>query len=158
MGDILQDIPDEDVPLLRNLYKDHQNEAPYVYSLLNTYMVWKNKKPNLNCISLFGVNDDWLKTGTFILLFEYACNNSLVIYTLEDDCQTLIKSLTQTTRIDWEKRTIWSPVMAIHIPVVYNILRELDKWPRKITTDKMWMLDREKALQLEIQYSKFNAW
>lgn len=68
--DVLQEIPDEDLPKLSDLYRDHQNEAPHVFSLLNTCITWKNKKPNSNYLTFFGTNGDWLLTGSFILLMQ----------------------------------------------------------------------------------------
>lgn len=68
--DILQEISDECLPLLRDLYENQQTTAPQVYSLLNTGISWKKKKPNSNYLTFFSVNGDWLKTGTFILLMQ----------------------------------------------------------------------------------------
>lgn len=68
--DILQEIPDEDLPKLSNLYRDHQKEAPHVFSLINTCIAWKKKKPNSNYVTFFGVEGDWLESGRFILLMQ----------------------------------------------------------------------------------------
>lgn len=68
--DILEDIPDEDLPLLSALYRNYQTEAPQVYSLLNTCVAWKKKQLNSHYLTLFGVNGDWLKSGTFVLLLQ----------------------------------------------------------------------------------------
>lgn len=68
--DILQEIPDEDLPLLCELYKDRRKTAPQVYSLLMTCIAWKRKKPDSNYMTVYGLNNDWLKTGTFIMLMQ----------------------------------------------------------------------------------------
>lgn len=68
--DSLQDIPDVDLPLLKKLYEKHQIRAPHVYNLFQICIDWKAKKKSVSNLYFYGVNSDWLETGTFILVFE----------------------------------------------------------------------------------------
>lgn len=65
---ILQKIPDEDLQPLVDLYANHQSEAYHIFTLLSTCTAWKKKKPSTDVIQFFGINNDWLKTGTFVIL------------------------------------------------------------------------------------------
>ncbi|KRT79037.1 hypothetical protein AMK59_8424 [Oryctes borbonicus] len=148
--DILQEISDGDLPLLSKLYANHQNEAPHVYSLLNTCIVWKKKKPNSNYLTFFGVNGDWLESGTFILLMQYACYD-LFIFTLERDCKTLFESLTRTKTIDYTKRIIWYAIADRHTSTVVDALKELKPSFYQPIPGAFWVIEREKALQFKIE-------
>lgn len=68
--DSLQDIPDTDLPLLKKLYEKYQNTAPHVFNLFQICIDWKLKKKSDGNLYFYGVDNDWLETGTFILVFE----------------------------------------------------------------------------------------
>lgn len=68
--DILREIPDNDLLVLADLYQNFQSEAPHVYNLLKIGIGWKRKRRNPDNITFYGIDNDWLKSGTFILLME----------------------------------------------------------------------------------------
>ncbi|KAI4466452.1 hypothetical protein MML48_3g00020025 [Holotrichia oblita] len=148
--DILQEIPDGDLPKLSQMYKDHQKEAPHIFSLLNTCIAWKKKKPNSNYVTFFGVNSDWLESGRFILLMQYACYD-LFIYTLEGNGQVLFEALTQTKKIDWTKRMVVYAVNGKYASTVFDVLDETRPSNYIPLLGWFWVIDREKALQFEIK-------
>lgn len=76
--DILQELTLEDIELLSQKYSSFQREAPHVCSLLKTQILWKRRKPDLRGLTFFGVKNNWLESGTFILLSEV----SLIIFVL----------------------------------------------------------------------------
>lgn len=69
--DILVKIPDDELPELRDFYKDFKL-APHVYSTLNTSIRWKkNFTPNEeHYLTYYAPNGDWKSDGTFILLMQ----------------------------------------------------------------------------------------
>ncbi|KAK9694194.1 protein of unknown function (DUF5645) [Popillia japonica] len=150
--DILQEIPFEDLKLLSKLYKNHQEEAPHVYSLLNTQISWKRKKPELEGLTFWGVQNNWLQTGTFIFLNECSCYD-LFVFTLEESCKTLKEALIQTKRIDWTKKLIqWFAVLNRHVPTVLEVIKELNLPLHHCTKTRLWGIEREKALEFEFKY------
>ncbi|KAI4469222.1 hypothetical protein MML48_2g00003612 [Holotrichia oblita] len=68
--DILVEISDKDLNLLADLYEKHQATAPHAYSTIRTCIEWREKKPDSNYVTVFGVQDTWLTTGTFIVLMQ----------------------------------------------------------------------------------------
>lgn len=72
--DVLQEIPDEDLPALRDLYINHQDKAPHVFNLLNICIDWKKNGTRANKIqnslTFYGTKNDWLKSGTFFVSLE----------------------------------------------------------------------------------------
>ncbi|KRT79035.1 hypothetical protein AMK59_8422, partial [Oryctes borbonicus] len=146
--DILQEIPDERLPLLANLYKTHQEQAPHAYSLLETCIKWKKQKPNSNYITVFGVEDDWLKTGTFIVLMQFSCYD-LFVYTLEQSCRTLFRGLLETKKIDWSRRVLWYGVSGRHVSLVEDFVRGLGQPNYIVVVTELTVIDRDKAMQFE---------
>ncbi|KAI4469220.1 hypothetical protein MML48_2g00003608 [Holotrichia oblita] len=147
--DVLQEIPNEDLPKLINLYKNHQKEAPHVFSLLHTCIAWKIKKPNSNYLTFFGINGDWLVSGTFILLMQYGCYDFFV-FTLGNHCQAICRALLNTEIIDWTRRMTWNAVMIEHAPTIVTVL-ELKTPCYKPISGGFWVLERERAVAFKPQ-------
>ncbi|KAK9694192.1 FR47-like protein [Popillia japonica] len=166
----MEEEDDEDLPKLSNLYRDHQKEAPHVFSLINTCIAWRKKKPNSNYVTFFGVKGDWLESGRFILLMQYSCcdifiytlegngvlfkaltQTDIFIYTLEGNGQILFKALTQTKKIEWTKQLLIYGVNGKHISTAFDVLDE--RRPGNYITVINWVfvIDKEKALTFEIE-------
>lgn len=72
--DILQEIPDSELPGLRDYYQVCPH-APYIFSFVNTSMKWKKKYPNDKYITFYAVHGDWQSDGTFIALMQVSKYN-----------------------------------------------------------------------------------
>ncbi|KAI4469223.1 hypothetical protein MML48_2g00003613 [Holotrichia oblita] len=150
--DILKEIPFEDLQLLSKLYKNHETEAPHVYSLINTQISWRRKKPELQEMTFWGVQNNWLRTGTFIFLNEDSCYD-LFVFTLEESCETLKEALIRTKRIDWTRKLIqWFAVSNKHVPTVLEVIKELKLPLHHCTETRLWAIEREKALEFQFKY------
>ncbi|GJQ65986.1 hypothetical protein Trydic_g4079 [Trypoxylus dichotomus] len=149
--DILQEIPIGDLQLLSDLYESHCAEAPHVYSLLKTQIAWKRKYPGLQGLTILGVSGDWLQTGTFVLVHQISCYD-LFVFTLEEECKTLRRALTRTKRIDWSRELIqWYAVLSRHVPMVLEVVKELNLPLDHCTETGLWVIEKAKALQFEIK-------
>lgn len=65
--DILEDISDEDLPKLAEIYEKHKDWAPYVYSTILTGIDWKKKKKG-KYMKFMSPNSCWKEDGTFFVL------------------------------------------------------------------------------------------
>lgn len=69
--DILREISNEDLLLLKNLYESYKEKVPQVYGVINSCLAWKGDVANSACFNIFRLGgDDWLKTGTFVFIWE----------------------------------------------------------------------------------------
>ncbi|GJQ79128.1 hypothetical protein Trydic_g5381 [Trypoxylus dichotomus] len=148
--DTLQEIPDDDLPLLKKLYEHHQLEAPHVYNLLQIYVEWKQKKKHNSDLRFYGLDNDWLKSGTFILLFEYSMYD-LFFYTLEENYDKLHHALTKTHRINWEKRIIWFSLSSKYTSTLLRILKQIKSPRRELLYGSLWSLEKEEALKFDLE-------
>lgn len=66
--DILQLIPHEELPELRDMYKDHMPFATYVFSFFNIALKWLRSKPEEHYMTFLAPYGDWKTDGTFIVI------------------------------------------------------------------------------------------
>lgn len=88
-GNILVQIPIEDWPKLRDLYKDRKLE-PSGFNLLQNFISWLQQDSSLkNAVKLYSLNSDW-SDGTFILQDH---KDYIYMNTLEDTQDRLLTAL-----------------------------------------------------------------
>lgn len=64
MSNKLVEIPENKWSILRDLYVERKDRAS-CYNLLQTFMNWKNKEPELN-LNIYSLNGEWESDGTFV--------------------------------------------------------------------------------------------
>ncbi|CAD7079806.1 unnamed protein product [Hermetia illucens] len=67
MADRLVDIPIQDLVTLRDFYKGDWPTYNIGYGIVDTYVRWLGKDPNIPHIRIFSLNGDW-SDGTFIII------------------------------------------------------------------------------------------
>lgn len=78
MKDILEDINEEDLVSLRDLYKEHLPETVQPYLFLQHWIRWKSTNPNVR-IEFTCPEGNW-KDGTFIAIVSVKVHFIIVIY------------------------------------------------------------------------------
>ncbi|XP_017771660.1 PREDICTED: uncharacterized protein LOC108559041 [Nicrophorus vespilloides] len=147
--DILQPISLEDLPKLRDLYKDHMPFATHVFSFFNTSMKWIKSKPEEKYMTFLAPFGDWKSDGTFIVILQSNCYD-LFMFTLDNKCEKLYKALKETKKIDWNNMIQFYFVHREHCPIIYRVIKELQLPITYDTKTDLWWLPREKALKFQI--------
>lgn len=147
--DILVEIPNEDLPNLRDLYSKQLPFATHVYSFLNTAMKWMKVSPEKSYIKIFSPNGDWRRDGTFVALLQWSCYD-LFVFTLEETCERLEHALMTTQRIDWSQVILFYAVHQNHTDTVYKVLDKLELKVEHSTKTDFWWMPKEQASQLTV--------
>jgi len=147
--DILQLIPYEDLPKLREMYKSHMPYATHVYSFFTICLKWIRKRPNESRMTFLAPYGDWKKDGTFVVILQWGCYD-LFMCTLDVTCQGLHQALVQTKRINWNNRMQFYFVHRLHCPVIYKVIKELNLHVSSDVKTDLWWIPREQALQFDI--------
>lgn len=79
-NDILQPIPDEDIPKLQELYRKQLPRNTHIYNYFASVLKWKKLRPDKNYVTLLAPHGKW-KNGTIVgihkvsieLLFLFSC-------------------------------------------------------------------------------------
>ncbi|XP_044265554.1 uncharacterized protein LOC123011912 [Tribolium madens] len=100
MTDILNEILDENLPKLADIYKKHVNWAPHVLSLVHTGIRWRKSQKYRHCIKFLSVGDSWEKDGTVVVLMEFGCYD-IFVFTLDEECTNLRQGLIQTNLLNF---------------------------------------------------------
>ncbi|KRT79036.1 hypothetical protein AMK59_8423, partial [Oryctes borbonicus] len=139
----------EDLILLKNRYEEYKLEMPQVYGVISSCIIWKKRASGPIHFKIFSVTgDDYLKSGTFIFIWEYtSCN--LFAFTLEKHCIALHKGLSQTKRIKWNEERIWFLVPHSCISIAVDITEKLELSHCKRFDAAMWILEKEESLKFD---------
>lgn len=149
--DILQDIPDEDLPKLAEIYEKHKDWAPYVYSTILTGIDWRKKRKEKYMIFM-SPNGCWKEDGTFFVLLAYH-SFDIFIFSLDDTGRNIYEGITKTKRLD-------TGDFKDRLPQSYSIHNKLYPTVVKAFKDKgkpmsieypchMYSIPREEALKFE---------
>lgn len=63
--DILEVIPNDDIPKLRKLYENDIPRTLYIYNYLSSTMLWKKRYPTEKYVTIMSPYGKW-QNGTFI--------------------------------------------------------------------------------------------
>lgn len=146
--DILQIIPDEDLPKLMEIYKDRQPEASYIYNYLGSVIRWKQLRPDKNYITIMAPHGQW-GDGTFVAIHQFHCNE-LFLFTLEKNCEKLCGALRETKRIDWTKGILLYSIYNNYFSSVLKTIKERCFDDTDHDLCGIWWLPKEKAKNFEV--------
>ncbi|XP_058818038.1 glycine-N-acyltransferase-like protein 3 [Topomyia yanbarensis] len=98
MENCLVEIPSENWPELRNLYRNNWPEHVYAYGIVNNYIRWKSSDHSDHLgVKILSLNGRWRENGTFLLFDDFE------IYFYSLDVQTVYQSLTEALcLVPWE--------------------------------------------------------
>ncbi|XP_022921158.2 uncharacterized protein [Onthophagus taurus] len=139
---------------IKELQQIYEHEVPYashVNSLFLTYFKWKRSHPERDDLNFYGLDDDWKKSGTFLLLFRQF---DIFMFTLDKTGEDLLALLNDSKCLKIASDTWNNPVIYgirnEHLPPIHECLR-CHKVPIKAIFDnKLFYLPKEEALKFEI--------
>lgn len=76
MEDILQEIPDDELYELRDMYKNFQNPS-VIYSYIDILINWRKQAPEEFDVTFFTPYGNWRCDGTFIAFMQVCTIYSL---------------------------------------------------------------------------------
>lgn len=146
--DILKEIPDEQLPTLRDLFKGQWPYALHAYYWVDNYIDWK--KRNITKIKFYCPEGRW-DDGTFIAI-EDEPMHTVFLFTLEKSCNRLRNGLSKTSEIRWREEKFTIFFLAIHEDFQPTIMNELEV--RGITVNhrdisNMWWIPKAEASKYE---------
>ncbi|XP_018560923.1 uncharacterized protein LOC108903289 [Anoplophora glabripennis] len=149
--DILQDIPDEDLPKLAELYDKHKNCAPYVYSTIMTGIDWRRKKKEKYLIFM-SPNGCWREDGTFFVLLKYY-SFDIFIFSLDDTGKNIYEGIRKTKRLDTGDFRDRPPLLySIHNKFYQIVVKAFKDKGISMTQEipcHMFSIPRQEALKFE---------
>ncbi|KAF2894191.1 hypothetical protein ILUMI_11981 [Ignelater luminosus] len=147
-NDILQPIPDEDIPKLQEIYKKQLPRNTHIYNYLQSVIKWKKLRPDKNYITLLAPHGNW-KNGTIVGIHKYNCYE-LFLSTLEEDWSILFEALIKTKLIEWNRSLLLYAVHMDHYSTVMKALKETKYRFYLSNVCDIWWMPHEKARNLEI--------
>lgn len=65
-------IPNEDLPILRDMYKINWPRHIVNYQTLHNFILWLDNYPSIDGLSIWSLNGTWRQNGTFIIKVNQA--------------------------------------------------------------------------------------
>lgn len=146
MSDILQEIPDEQLPALRDLFKPDWPYAIHAYYWVDNYIDWK--KRGITNIKFFCPDGLW-DDGTFIAVQDdhtYA----IFIFTLEKSCERLKNALANSSILKLNEKNLFMYFLAVHEAqhcTLINLLKSKDIDITHQDIANMWWITKEDAVK-----------
>ncbi|GLV34644.1 uncharacterized protein CBL_09125 [Carabus blaptoides fortunei] len=148
MDDILEEIPDEQLPALRDLFKGYWPFAMHAYYWVDNYIEWK--KRNITNIRFYCPEGRW-DDGTFIAI-EDDTVLCVFVFSLDKSNDRLRNALSKTSRIKWDQESLrisFRPVHEVHKPVILNELNKRGITLKCQVDTRLWWISIEDALNYE---------
>ncbi|GAB0099332.1 uncharacterized protein DMENIID0001_151880 [Sergentomyia squamirostris] len=139
--DRLVSIPQEELPVLRDLYKVDWPKHLVAYQTINHYILWLEIDPNIKNLHIWSLNGSWRTNGTFIIKEHF----DIHFATLEKNNESLVRAL---CLVDWSPGFLICAFMEYQRP---SILKAIEKVKVPVIYDagyKYFTLDKDKAKNL----------
>lgn len=116
MQDKICEIPTDKWPELRDLFLPDWPRNIYAYNLLENYIRWLGKDPNIKNLKIYALNDDW-SDGTFVVVDRY----QLFLNTMDDNQVRLRKLM---SLLDWSKGFQVHAVLKRYRPLIMEMVEK----------------------------------
>lgn len=162
----LVEIPKENWPELRDLFKPNWPENILGYSTIDNYCRWNEKDSNIKNLVIYSLNGDW-SDGTYLVIVSYEQifylfnDNSLMKwFCLKDRYQlfiyTLNKSLdrlkTALSLLDWSNGYKVSSFASKHHPAIEWIVETKNLKLEYDSLTYLYYFPKEDAKGVEVKY------
>ncbi|GLV42198.1 uncharacterized protein CBL_03785 [Carabus blaptoides fortunei] len=143
--DILQQIPDEKLPELKELYLQNWPSTSHVYNFIDTCMELRKSVPTENNVTLFCPNGDF-SDGTFVAIIKLTICE-IFIYTLDSSCTRLEMALMKTKIIEWNNKPLFLCLNIRFLSTVLKVTKANNYPTPKYPLADLYRLPKETALQ-----------
>ncbi|XP_063701906.1 uncharacterized protein LOC134831981 [Culicoides brevitarsis] len=138
----LVEIPPSEWPALRDSFLPNWPSEHVGYYLVDNYVKWVEKDPNIKNLKFYSLNGDW-SDGTFVVVDRY----QLFVYTLSSNNDRLTDLL---RLLDWSKGFKVSSFREKFRPAVLTVVDELNLEREYDSDTFLYFLPRDEAKNLEI--------
>ncbi|XP_015588573.1 uncharacterized protein LOC107264627 [Cephus cinctus] len=122
MSDILNPLPLEEWPLLRDIIKLESPAYTSYCNWISNAIIWKTKDPQVN-LQIYCPHGKY-NSGTFVGIFDHSLYN-VVVFAFKSQGEILRKALRETRRLDFGKIIYFAFVLDDILPYLIGLLSDL---------------------------------
>nr|XP_023028859.1 uncharacterized protein LOC111517035 [Leptinotarsa decemlineata] len=143
--DILKDVTDEELEVLKNKYKN-QSMIPSASNALHNAKKLREKGCCVMRVLSPGKGD-----GTVFISLEYGQTYQLAVLTLDETGDTVYESLTKTRRIEFERTLSFYGIHNSIYPVIERVLESKNMKVKFASPAYIYSIPKEKAMLFNIE-------
>ncbi|XP_055712100.1 uncharacterized protein LOC129807087 [Phlebotomus papatasi] len=135
-------IPNEDLPILRDMYKINWPRHILNYHTINNFVLWLDKYPSIEGLSIWSLNGTWRQNGTVIIKSYWDVHCA----TLEETQESLVQAL---CLLDWKEPLLICSFPDYIRPAVLKTIEKVKAHVNYDTEYTFFILAKDKAKDLE---------
>ncbi|KAL9707060.1 hypothetical protein quinque_010578 [Culex quinquefasciatus] len=141
--DVLEQIPCENWPELRDLFRVEWPTHEVAFNTIQNYINWIKIDPRIKHLQVVSLSGSWRENGTYLIVDR----NQVFAYTLEEPCDTLIRAF---QLLDWDYSYVICSIRDRHQSALINVQRSMQIETVWYKEAFFFHLPKEECLKFEI--------